>query len=150
GYMPDSVAYTQRFADPSAAALLVNNRAQLLGLQDVQGYDAVHLARFDALIRAINGGRPQNYHDAQVFGSGLGSPLLDVLGVRYLVTPRGDAAGLGYPVVFVDRTTRVLERPAALPRAWLVHEVQVATPDEALRLIDSGAVDPRRTALLEA
>jgi hypothetical protein len=79
------VPYTLRFADPVTSDLLVDNRALSLGLQDLQGYDAVHLARFDAFLRRLNDGQAQNYRDAEVFESGLGSALLDLVNVRYLV-----------------------------------------------------------------
>ncbi|MDQ6673891.1 MAG: hypothetical protein M3069_24635 [Chloroflexota bacterium] len=148
GYGGDGPPYTQQFADSRTLALLVNNRALSLGLQDVQGYDAVHLARFDAYLTAVNGGRTQNYHDGQIFEPGLRSPLLDLLGVRFMVLPR-DSPQTDYPVVFEDAWTRVVERPGALPRGWLVHAARLASQDEALRLIGSGAIDPRDTALIE-
>ncbi len=44
---------------------------------------------------------------------------------------------------------RVLENRDALPRAWIVHEARQVATGEALSLLASGAVDPRRVALLE-
>ena len=141
------VPYTQRFADPATQALLVNNRALALGLEDVQGYNAVHLARFDAYLRELNAGQTQNYHDGQVFAPGLDSPLLDLMGVRYTLVAADDQSATN--VVYSDSHVRVLERPSVLPRSWLVHDAQVASAADALQLIDSGAVDPRETVLLE-
>jgi hypothetical protein len=43
----------------------------------------------------------------------------------------------------------VLRNERALPWAWVVHEVRVATATEPLDLLDRGEVDPRRTVLLE-
>jgi hypothetical protein len=43
----------------------------------------------------------------------------------------------------------VLENRDALPRAWIVHSAKQAAQTETLRLLSSGAVDPRRTALME-
>jgi hypothetical protein len=153
---PTGLAYTQRFADPRTVQLGVNNRAVSGRLLDVQGYDAVHLARFDAWLRAANG-RAQNYHNADLFGPGLRSPLLDLLSVRYLVTPSGpDAFSDGCPlieprfrVVFDDGRTRVLRNEAAPPWAWIVHDARAASASEALDLLSSGLVDPRQTVLLE-
>src|SRR3712207_8404379 len=54
-----------------------------------------------------------------------------------------------HPIVYADDRVRVLENREALPRAWLVHEARAATPEEALRLLASGAVDPRRVALVD-
>jgi hypothetical protein len=141
------VPYTQRFADPATQALLVNNRALALGLEDVQGYNAVHLARFDAYLCELNAGQTQNYHDGQVFAPGLDSPLLDLMGVRYMLVAPDDPSTT--KVVYSDPHVRVLKRPRVLPRSWLVHDAQVASAAEALQLIDSGAVDPRETVLLE-
>lgn len=150
------LAYTFRFGDPSTAALLVNNRALLLGLQDVQGYNASHLLRFDAYMTALNG-QTQNYHDATVFARGLSSPLLDLLNVRYLVVPRdidtldGPALARFQATVYQDGQVRILENPSAFPRAWIVHEaVQVSTAGAtSTRSLDSRLVDARRTAVLE-
>ena len=179
GYAPivDGLAYTQRFADADLVPLGVNNRAVTDGLHDVQGYNAIHLARYDAYLRALNG-RDQNYHNADVFESGLRSPLLDALGARYLITPTvmppGLAdprdLGLGLTTVYEDEQVRILERPTALPRAWIVHEArQVApgpvgdvsersldaparpsdVPERSLDALVTGAVNPRQVVLLE-
>jgi hypothetical protein len=151
GYAPleagQIVPYTQRFADSAMQALLVNNRALALGLEDVQGYNAVHLARFDAYLRELNAGQTQNYHDGQVFAPGLDSPLLDLMGVRYMLVAPDDQSAAD--LVYSDPQVRVLERPRVLPRSWLVQDAQIASAADALHLIDSGAVDPRQTVLLE-
>ncbi len=160
GYAPNvngrPLPYTFRFVDPSTFALLVNNHALPLGLQDVQGYDASHLQRYDAYLAALNG-QTQDYHDATVFTTGLSSPLLDLLNVRYLVVPAHpdplDAAALdGFPKsVYEDSQVRILENSTAYPRAWIVHAAEQVTPGgvDSLRLIASRSVDARRTALLE-
>lgn len=162
GYAPEiggrPLPYSTRFRDPGTAALLVDNRALALGLQDVQGYDPSQLARYDAYLVALNG-RGQNYHDAEVFREGLGSPLLDLLNARYVVVAQPaagrqdafDDAALGrFPgLVYQDEQVRILENPSALPRAWIVHAASQVPPGEALAALVHGGVDPRRTALLE-
>ena len=40
-------------------------------------------------------------------------------------------------------------RANALPRAWLTHDAQQATPEDALHLLASGEIDPRQTTLVE-
>jgi hypothetical protein len=159
GYAPDvggqPLAYTFRFADPHTAALLVNNHALPLGLQDVQGYDASHLRRYDEFLAALNG-QTQDYHDASIFSKGMSSPLLDLLNTRYVVIPaRVDAPGTPaldrFPTtVYVDDQVRILENPAAFPRAWIVHAAQDA-PDGngSVHRIAEGSIDARRIALLE-
>jgi hypothetical protein len=161
GYDPlvrgEYVPYTMRYLEREAAALETNNRAIVLGLPDLQGHNPIHLRRYDEYVAALNG-RAQDYHDAFVFESGLSSPLLDLLGARYIVVPssippdRDDLERLvaEYPTVYRDAESRVLENPRALPRAWLVHSARRVDPGAALPLLVSGEVDPRRTALLEA
>lgn len=160
GYAPNvdghPLAYTFRFVDPNTAALLINNHALPLGLQDVQGYDASHLRRYDAYLAALNG-QTQNYHDASIFSQGLSSPLLDLLNARYLVVPVHsdalDATALErFPnTVYQDRQVRILENPRAFARAWIVHEAAQVAPggDNSVLPIINGWVDTHRTALLE-
>ena len=147
--------YRYFFADPRSAALLVNNRASLLGLHDVQGYNPsqpVHLVEYFA---AMNG-REQEYREANVYAGGLTSPLLDLLNARYAVVPatappdRADLQALAadWPRVYADAEVRVLRNPEALPRAWLVHEARRVAPGTAAATLASDAVDPRRVALL--
>ncbi len=149
--------YRYLFADPRAGAVLVNNRATILGLEDIQGYNPIQPQRYVEYMEELNG-FAQEYHEANVYPSGVGSPLIDLLNVRYILVPaeippgRPDLDGLlqRHATVYADERVRVLENRGALPRAWLVHEAMAATPDAALRLLASGGVDPRRVALLEA
>jgi hypothetical protein len=140
--------YTLRWTDPSIAALEVNNRALLTGLDDIQGYNPVHIARYDDLISGLNGSG-QNYHHADVFESGFDSPLLDVLNVRYIILPSAPASDEVLPryarslqLVYRDDAVEILENPTALPRAWLVHAAVQSTLGEA-------DVDLRNTAILD-
>ncbi|HMM42654.1 MAG TPA: YfhO family protein [Thermomicrobiales bacterium] len=151
------VLYRYQFADQETASLLVNNRATLHGLDDAQGYNPVQPRRYVELMTALNGA-PQEYHDANVYPSGLESPLLDLLNVRYIIVPtatpeeRPDLAALAsrFQTVYADRKVTILENPGALPRAWAVHKTGQAGPSDALALLGSGPVDPRQVALLES
>ncbi len=126
-------------------------------MYSIQGYNAIQLARYDAYMEALNG-RPQNYHDADVFPGGLDSPLLDLLNTRYIVVPSDIGAESPaslrelereMPTVYEDGTVKILENREALPHAWIVHSARQTTEEEALKLLASGAVDPSETALLE-
>src|SRR5215216_246445 len=149
------------FADPSTRVLEANGRSMLLGLQNVQGYNPTHIARYDEFMSVLNADQ-QNYHFVDVYEKGLTSPLLDLLNARYIIVPshpsQEDPEGLRrfeglertHPVVYEDGQTKVLENPEALPRAWLVHSAQqVGSEGAALELLSSGEVDPRETALLQ-
>ena len=148
--------YRGSSSDPRTSDLLVNNRATLFGLDDAQGYVTVHLARYEEFIAALNG-REQQYREANIHESGLNSPLLDLLSVRYIIIPadipheRRDLQQLvrDHPTAYQDTQVRVLENEEALPRAWLVHEAQQVERGNALPLLAAGTLDPRRIALLE-
>lgn len=162
GYAPNANGerwpYTTRFRDPETAALLVDNQAVSLGLQDLQGYDPQHLASYDAFLTALNG-QDQNYHDAEILSSGLTSPLLNLLGARYVVVPSQDVTETDqpgvpwlkdvFPVVYRDDRVEVLENPHAFPRAWIVHTAIQVPQNEALALLASGQADGHATAVLE-
>lgn len=151
-----SFRYNNWFAERDTSALLASNMATPMGLQGIQGYNAVHIARYDRYMEALNG-KVQGYHNADVVSRGLGSPLLDLLNVRYMVVPadldrdQGKLRELkeANPSVYRDERVEVLENQDALPRAWIVHSARRATPSETLEQLGSGAVDPRRTAMLE-
>jgi hypothetical protein len=145
-----------RWFDPRQTAFLASNLATPLGLQSIQGYNAVHVARYDEFIEEVNE-EPQNYHDTDVFPAGLDSPLLNLLNVRYIVVPAVAAPDQSvlkelkdtYPIAYSGDQVEVLENTDSLPRAWIVHSARQAEPEEALELLDSGEVDPRQTVLLE-
>ena len=68
---------------------------------------------------ALNG-HPQNYHQTDVFDTGLDSPLLDVLNVRYVLVPAATAEdqlaprfGRSLQAVYADENVRVLVRPTS-------------------------------------
>jgi hypothetical protein len=148
------------FSDITVRRMEASNRATVHGgnLYNVQGYNAVHLERFDAYLAAMNG-REQNYHDADVFAGGTYSPLLDLFNVRYVVLPATaapkDAPGPRFfdpemSSVYLGDGVNVFENPDAMPRAWIVHSARESGPDETLDLLANGEIDPRETALLEA
>jgi hypothetical protein len=154
----NTVPYNVRFTDPESRALEAENRATLWeGLQSVQGYNAVHLARYGEYLRALNV-LPQNYHGANVLPEGIESQLLDLLNVRHIVVPADITAESPeslqelereLPVVYEDDTVKILENREALPRAWIVHSARQTEPEEALFQLAFDGVDPRKTALLE-
>lgn len=153
---PTSAPYTDRPFDTAMQAILVNNRAMFLDLYSVQGYDPIQLSRYVEFMEALNG-RDQNYHTAYVLSSGVQSPLLDLLNVRYVVVDgtlpadRDDVAPMlsNKDVVFNDGTVVVFENRRDLPHAWIVHDVRSVERGEALPLLVDGSIDPWQTALVE-
>jgi len=147
-----TVLYRYQFADPITRELAVNNRATLLGLEDVQGYNPIQVAAYVDLVTSMNGAR-QEYHGADLLPVGLDSPLLDLLGVRYLIVPSAGTDGATtippWPIVYDDGSTRVVENPEALPRLWAVDGTMTVAAGGALPLLASGQVNPRTTAVFE-
>ncbi len=151
-----SVLYRYEFPDAITRQLAVNNRATVLGLEDIQGYNPLQVQRYVDLIAAVNGAQ-QEYHGANLYPGGLNSPLLDLLNVRYLIVPSvfGDERnGLEgrvatWSTVYDDGTVRVIENPAVPPRLWAVSETPTVPAGEALTLLADGGVNPLTTALFE-
>ncbi len=83
-----------------------------------------------------------------------GSHWSNLLGFRYVVTP---ADVEGRPTAdaverYRDDTVRIYEITAALPRAWLASNVRLVALEQAeeiLYTLNTEAVNPRRTALVE-
>ncbi len=127
-----------------------------LGLYDIQGYNPQQLRRYTEFLTALNG-RGQNYHFADLLPTGVASPLLNLLNVRYVLLDaslppdRPDVVALtaGKREVFRTKHVIVYENPAALPHAWIVHDVRPTEPNQVLPLLTGGTIDPRRTALIE-
>lgn len=149
------VPYRRQFNLPETSALEVNNRATVHHLHDIQGQNnPLQIKLYQDLFTTLNGA-PQDYHEASVFESGLESPYLDLLGVRYIIVParfpanRSDLSRLleRHPTVYQDRSVRVLERSSAFQRGWIVHEtMEVASASRAFEMVQSGRIDPRMTA----
>jgi len=148
--------YRYHFADPRTYALIVNNRASVLGLDDIQGYNPIQSRRYVEFQTALNG-FVQEYREANVYAGGLTSPLLNLLNARYVVIPaqipadRLDLQQLvrDHQTVYQDDQSRVLLNQNALPRAWIVHQAIRMERDGDLTPFANGSVDPRRVALLE-
>lgn len=141
---------------PDVLPVLANNRSMRLGLHDVQGYNPAQIERYRVLFEVVNG-LERDYHEALIYQSGLLSPLLDMLNVRYILVPanmRTDQPGLStlfasLPEVFRNDEVRVLENVHALPRAWLVHTAQQVDEQAATSFLSYRSFDPRRVVLLE-
>jgi hypothetical protein len=149
-------AYSSRPFAPNVVAVAINGRPFFLELEEIQGYNPVQLRRYSEFVTAMNG-QPLNYHFLYLLEPGLRSPLLRLLNVRYLVldatlpVDRSDVVALqtGRREVLRTDLAIVYEDPAALPRAWIAHDVQQVNRGEALPLLQNGTVDPRQTALVE-
>ena len=128
--------------------IFLANAGMVSNLFDVRGYDSIipaQYARFMQLIQE-NGDLLFNrigplYYDGY---AALDSALLDLLGVRYILTTV-EIGNPNYELVY-DQEIRVYENTDALPRVFLVYEEIPAgdDPDLALR-----SLDPRRQVILD-
>ena len=139
-------AYEPRDGKPLNA-----NLAWWFDLQDIRGYDSIIPKQYVDYMQAIEpqGELPYNriapIRDAASFSS----PLIDLLGVRYVVAQSADAlASPGFAKVYDDGRTAVYRNGRALPRAFTLPAtaaVSVERFSDAVR-----TVDPRRYAIFEA
>ncbi len=122
------------------------NLAMAYGLRDVRGYDAVDPDPYVELLLAMRGhfGPPHAITWQLATGP---SPLFDMLGVRYFITPM-PVAEFGEPVAqwngkFVYQNNR------ALPRAFIPRRaVLVPQSAERLRRLGDTSFDPRSEVLI--
>jgi hypothetical protein len=148
--------YMIRRFQPGVQAVLVNGRPIFLGLEDVQGYNPIQYRRYVELFEAINGAQ-QGYHTAFVLASGTGSPLLDLLDVRYVVVDlslpldRDDAVALraGRHEVFRTSSAVVYETTRPVSRAWIVHDLRSTERGLTLASMTRPGFDARLTAYVE-
>jgi hypothetical protein len=122
----------------AARALLLDQEALRLGLEDVAGYNPVHLKRYHRLMLASNGGRKVDRHFELALRPA--TPQLRSLAVRYYVSPPGESPP-GLPVVYRDPLSVVTRDDAALPFARIVRP---GSPARAARVISR---DPDRIVI---
>lgn len=151
GYDPrtlrsSAVGYRKAFAEPVAVELMLLAQATVLGLEDLQGYNPIHLRSYDRLLAVANGKR-QNYRSAYIMPSALDSQLIDMLNARYVVTKPHTKLKGKFELVGSDDGVSLYRNRAALPRAWVVHEAVVGDDEEALYAIHNHTIDPRRAAV---
>jgi O-antigen/teichoic acid export membrane protein len=117
-------------------------------IQDVRGYDSIILRQYVVYMRAIE---PQNellFNRVQPIArwESLNSPLLDLLGVRYVVT----AETIDLPkftLAWQGEGLNVYENLGAAPRAFTLPQSATVVVDDALAAMRE--LDPRQYVILE-
>lgn len=156
---PDFVRFLQergeslaRVASFGPGEPLTPNLAALYGLWDARGYDSVILRSYIEFWRLIEepAGLLANRVQTLTRSESLQSPLLDLLGVRYILS-RDPLPAQDGPAPLYAGEVFVYENPDALPRAFVVPQaIPVADEAAALAALRSPAFDPRRMVVLEA
>jgi membrane protein YfhO len=132
----------------------------LYGLAEAHGYDGLTPRRIAELIGSVGTGTAlvHGYLQNPLEGVGsealspvavLASPVVDLLGVRYVMLPPGAAPIWPHlTLAYEGRDARVFVNEHALPRAFLVFRARCAHDDEALWAIRGRRVDARTEVVL--
>jgi O-antigen/teichoic acid export membrane protein len=137
------------FNAPGEPRTFIANTGMYWDLEDIRGYDSIIPAQYARFMGLIQEQGDLLYNRiAPIYAPGyhaLDSALLDLLGVRYVLTTQ-DIPNQGYELRY-DGEVRVYENMDALPRAFVLpcaQEVQPHEMDYALR-----SLNPRQKVLLE-
>jgi O-antigen/teichoic acid export membrane protein len=135
------------YLPPDSTKTLNPNIPWYHGLQDIRGYDSIIPAQYATYMRAIEGQGELLYNRiAPIYGlENLDSPLLDLLGVRYVMT-EGQIPNPGFQLVYEDEV-RIYENTDVMPRAFALPRVQAIRGDATPEQLQ--AFDPRQTILLD-
>jgi len=123
-------------------------RCQLAGLDHVSGYESMLLRRYAELVNVISGEAP----DTSMVSAPLSSPhpVLDMLGVKLWLVPPHVLPPPGWLAVGQVDARKIVEAPAAFPRAFLVGTaLTLPARDERLRWLANPNVDLSGTVVLE-
>lgn len=129
---------------------LMPNLGIFYGIHDAQGYITMIVRRYAELLNRLEPGcaSPAGIRNPTQ-PAALASPILDLLGVKYVLAREESLPGLGKAVAR-DGSTRVFENPGALPRAFLVRAVQAAgSSDDVLDRLATPGFDPRQAVICE-
>jgi hypothetical protein len=120
----------------------------LFGLTDVRGLSALAVRRYYEYLRAIS---PRGVWFTGQDTPVVRSPLLDLAGVRYVVSGRGGPwRDPGMPVAYADDHVLVYENRTALPRVRIVHEAtRVPNQEAAERWLTSSTTATGEASQLE-
>ncbi len=146
--------------DPRYPGCLPAALAQTQGLSDVRGYDAVDPARYvKLLLKAADPRSPQiSYALTQMMNPALFDqpsgelrlhPILDMLGVRYVIFRGAPVAGIQADLKGDDYW--VLENRYALPRVFVPQRVEtIANEKKLLNQVADVSFKPRQVAYIES
>ncbi len=165
-FKPPVIAFLQSKQDPAQPWRLTSfdapgekvlnaNSAMPYGLEDVRGYDSIIPKQYVAYMQRIQRQDDLLYNrvapiytqvDGQANYDALDNPLLDLLGVKYVVTTH-TIPSPRYELVY-DAEVKVYENTEAFPRVFIVPQaVAAADQAEALDLLE--ALDPAQVVVVE-
>ena len=125
------------------------NAAWMFNLADVRGYDSIIPKQYTEYMAAIEpqGGLLYNQVQPIKAWESLNSPLLDVLGTKYVITT--ETIDLPkYQLVWEGEGVRVYENLGVAPRAYTLPATQTTVVSDSLSAM--ATYDPRQFVVIEA
>ncbi len=135
------------------------NLSQMVPLADIRGYDGIDPKPLMDLLTEVAGPEAIMFDHARTQwwspsimiepgGSCRLNPVLDMLGVRYLIF-RGETFA-GVETVLQSGSYWAIENCQAMPRVFVPHHVQtIADPEERIQLLTDSEFDPSDVAYVE-
>jgi O-antigen/teichoic acid export membrane protein len=117
------------YQPPGSTKTLNANIPWLHELQDVRGYDSIIPAQYVGYMSAIEEQGELLYNRiAPLYDrENLSSPLIDLLGVRYVIT-EGEIPNRDFALVY-EEEVRIYENTDALPRAFALPRAEIVTEE---------------------
>jgi hypothetical protein len=129
-----------------AKGALMPNSALVYGVQDVRAYDGLGVRWYSELLDvALTWAQAHQQHEAH----GVDAPLIDLLGVRYVLAPPDLAVDPAHWERVAGTRAPLYRNRREIPRAFLADGYAVATGDDARRRLRDARLDFRREVLLE-
>jgi len=142
-----------RYGTEFLGSPLAPNTGMVYGLFDAQGAEVYILEDYAAFFNLIEDhGLEAAWLTIPNIGEegSLDSPLIDLLGVKYILTT-SEIGMEGYELAFdgQGRDIKIYENKEVLPRAFVVHRVEVVAEDEeALARLGSRSFDPGQVVII--
>lgn len=133
--------------EPQGGKPLNANSAWLFDLQDIRGYDSIIPRQYTEYMKAIEPQGELLYNRIAPIkrAQSLESPLLDLLGVKYVVT-EDEITTPGFQAVYDDGATRIYQNERALPRAFTLPLSSTVVADDFADAIQR--YDPRKYVIV--
>lgn len=134
----------------------------LYNLSSPEGYEPLMLSRYNEFAKQIN---ESGFQQISTGSRWVGitrheSPLLDLVGVKYMLSLNQDAKGNWdpqyfkyskdkYEMVFQEGYSQIYENKNVLPRAFIAHQIKVANDEEILKNLMNKNFEAKEIVFLE-